>query len=175
MADTSRTKSALATILADNTAGDISPQDLRDLMESLDVPYGELYQTGNSTNTTDGAALLGTFTLGTANQMDKPSASRLRYTGAPTRKFMITAAVVDNTEGSGDISHKLTIAKNGTKDTKTSVVYDHIDAVSKSTTVQGIIELATNDYVEIWYDDNSGFAVSGEFLSCHILAHGLFG
>lgn len=38
MVDTARTKAALQTLLADNTSGDISPQDLRDLMESISAP-----------------------------------------------------------------------------------------------------------------------------------------
>ena len=35
MADTKRTLAALQTILADNTDGDISPQDIRDLLVSV--------------------------------------------------------------------------------------------------------------------------------------------
>ena len=35
MADTIRTKSALQTLLADNVAGDISPQDIRDFLVSV--------------------------------------------------------------------------------------------------------------------------------------------
>ena len=49
MADTSRTLSALQTLLADNTAGAISPQDLRDMLLSLSSGYGMIYVQGGST------------------------------------------------------------------------------------------------------------------------------
>lgn len=53
MADTKRTLAALTALLADNTAGDISAQDLRDLLVSV---YGSRMVnnvTGNTTLTTD--------------------------------------------------------------------------------------------------------------------------
>lgn len=43
MADTIRTISALQTLLADNATGDISPQDLRDMLVSLANAYQQLY------------------------------------------------------------------------------------------------------------------------------------
>lgn len=45
MADTQRTLAALLAILADNTAGDISEQDLRDLLVSVFGGYGGIYLT----------------------------------------------------------------------------------------------------------------------------------
>ncbi len=45
MADTIRTISALQTILADNATGDISPQDVRDMLVSLANAYQQLYTT----------------------------------------------------------------------------------------------------------------------------------
>lgn len=53
MADTKRTLAALTALLADNTAGDISAQDVRDLLVSV---YGSRMVnniTGNMTLTTD--------------------------------------------------------------------------------------------------------------------------
>lgn len=49
MADTVRTLSALQTLLADNTSGDISPQDVRDFLVSV---YGLDYSTEVSVTTT---------------------------------------------------------------------------------------------------------------------------
>ena len=49
MADTSRTKAALLTLLADNTTGDISEQDVRDVLVSIMGGYGDIYLTGGST------------------------------------------------------------------------------------------------------------------------------
>ena len=49
MADTIRTKAACLALLPDNTAGDISPQDLRDTVVSLFGVYGCLYTKDGST------------------------------------------------------------------------------------------------------------------------------
>jgi hypothetical protein len=43
MADTIRARSALLALLADNTTGDISPQDIRDTVVSIHGVYGKLY------------------------------------------------------------------------------------------------------------------------------------
>lgn len=48
MADTVRTRSALLTLLADNTSGAISPQDIRDFLVSVHGVYGSIYHTGTS-------------------------------------------------------------------------------------------------------------------------------
>lgn len=46
MADTIRTIASLQSLLADNTTGEISPQDLRDMLVSLSNIYQESYTTG---------------------------------------------------------------------------------------------------------------------------------
>lgn len=43
MADTIRTRADLQTLLADNTTGDISPQDHRDVLVSVLGVFGQLY------------------------------------------------------------------------------------------------------------------------------------
>lgn len=48
MADTARSRTALQSVLADNTSGDISPQDLRDLLVSVFGGYGGLYCTAGA-------------------------------------------------------------------------------------------------------------------------------
>jgi hypothetical protein len=49
MADTQKTLAALITLFADNTSGDISPQDLRDFLVSVFGGYGSIYVNGGST------------------------------------------------------------------------------------------------------------------------------
>ena len=49
MTDTARSLSALQALLADNTAGDISPQDLRDVLVSALGGYGGLHVTAGAT------------------------------------------------------------------------------------------------------------------------------
>ncbi len=48
-ADTQRSLSALQGLLADNTTGDISPQDLRDFLVSSQGGFGSIYVNGGST------------------------------------------------------------------------------------------------------------------------------
>jgi len=61
MADTVRTRSALLTLLADNTSRDISPQDMRDVLVSVHGVYGGLYVQDGSTleNVTSAAKMTG--------------------------------------------------------------------------------------------------------------------
>lgn len=49
MADTIRTTAALIALLTDNTTGDISPQDMRDLLVSVHGVYGGIVTQGGST------------------------------------------------------------------------------------------------------------------------------
>lgn len=49
MAETQRTLAALIALFADNTTGDISPQDLRDFLVSSQGGYGSIYVNGGST------------------------------------------------------------------------------------------------------------------------------
>ena len=52
MVDTIRDKSTLLTLLADNVNGDISAQDVRDMLVSLHGVYGAIYVTGGVTEQT---------------------------------------------------------------------------------------------------------------------------
>lgn len=56
MADTVKTKTALVTVLADNSSGAISEQDLRDVLVSIMGVYAELTVTGGTTSQTVGTA-----------------------------------------------------------------------------------------------------------------------
>lgn len=54
MADTERTRAALATLYADNTAGDISAQDLRDFLVSVNTTMGPAVAVTGTTTATVG-------------------------------------------------------------------------------------------------------------------------
>lgn len=49
MADTIRTRAQILTLLADNTTGEISPQDMRDMLVSLMGVYGIITMAANVT------------------------------------------------------------------------------------------------------------------------------
>lgn len=49
MADTVRSRTALLALLADNVSGDISAQDMRDVLVSLHGVYGQIYTAAGAT------------------------------------------------------------------------------------------------------------------------------
>lgn len=158
MADTPRTKSALAALFADNTAGDISPQDLRDFLESMSLPFGEMYVSTPATTTTGSAGtfgkVAGTTTLGDANLFDMPANNRLRYTGTVPIKVLVTVTghlddfsgdpkdlrlyVYDDSGAAG-----ATVAKSQFSGGVTNAID------SPPFALQAIVTLDTNDYVEL--------------------------
>lgn len=56
MADTIRTLADLLVLLADNTSGNISPQDVRDALVSRFGVYGQVYTSGGSTGVSVGTS-----------------------------------------------------------------------------------------------------------------------
>lgn len=91
MADTQRTKSAALALITDNTTGDISYQDLRDLATTWAPGHAEIYVSSASATTVTTAATWyeatdGTFTLSSHNVNWAETANgRLYYTGTATR------------------------------------------------------------------------------------------
>lgn len=155
MADTQRTKSALATLLADNTSGDISPQDLRDLMESMALSYGGLYissSAATSIGTSDTWTKVGgTTTTTNLNRFDSPASNRLRYTGSPAVHGVILATF-SVTPAAADKVWQFSLHKNGSVVTP-SIVEQKIEVTSVNDAnlmVLTDVELTTNDYVELY-------------------------
>ncbi|MCC7147140.1 MAG: hypothetical protein IT443_11900 [Phycisphaeraceae bacterium] len=180
MPDTPRTKAALATLLADNTSGDISPQDLRDFLESMDLPYGEAYISSSASTSfpddTTWTKISGTTTLGEASDFDMPASNRLRYTGAATRKFVVSIAFSFNDDGSGLPLFR--IAKNGTTAAKSEAGVPASWGFGGETAwagcLQCIVELATNDYVELYGKSGTGGGGSSTVLTMNMIARALF-
>jgi hypothetical protein len=72
MADTAKDLAALQTLLADNTSGAISPQDLRDFLLSVLSGYGHISVLGGATNQ---GSISSTPAKVTAFAADGPSSS----------------------------------------------------------------------------------------------------
>ncbi len=160
MANTERTIADLLALLADNTTGDISEQDLRDVVVSLADSYGGMrissaVETSIALVSTP-VKCLGTTTISSAaRDMDMPANNRLRYIGAPTRYHEMTMALSVISASSNKV-FGFYIAKNGT-----------VDAASLITRKQGTssdvgalsltfhVGLATNDYVELFVENQT--------------------
>lgn len=176
MVDTQRTKSALAALLADNITQDISPQDVRDFLESMHLAYGVMYV---STDAATSIAVIDTFVkvAGTTTQVAARnfthSNNRLTYTGTPDINATCLVSFSMTSAGSNqEVDFK--IAKNG-------VVIDDTLIRRKIGTgsdlgaahVQGFTSLSTNDFVELWVANHSAISnVTVNFM--HFIALGVF-
>ena len=124
MADTGRTLAALQALLADNTAGAISPQDLRDALVSCLGCYGEMYVTGGSTAQTGiGTAAVDITAFTTAGASEQTTVDVVTgdtitvtvggvyllvltgsYTGTVSTTFTVYVAVNGVNVGAGSVS-----------------------------------------------------------------------
>ena len=159
MAETKRTKADLITNLADNTSGAISPEDIRDVVESWDLSRGGYYWSafGTTTLTLQGTSgpggtnyykIGGTTTARSLNRHTHSSPNRIDYTGTPTIRYNLWAVISFEVDTAGDIG--LQVHKNGVAE---SASYQSIYAAA-NTRVQATImldgTLATSDYLEIF-------------------------
>lgn len=168
MTDTVRTLADIQALLADNTRGDISPQDLRDAIISLGNQYGQLSETGNVAATVISDTIsyfevtLTTPTLGQVSQLqgsadfDQPAAGRLRYLGTPARKFAIICSLSLKAAVNKREIH-LALGKTGTPDTNSEQrrwLADNDDV--GSTALSCIADLATNQYISLFAKNITG-------------------
>lgn len=122
---------------------------------------GLMTMQGNATATTiatQGVAVkaAGATTFqSTVSQRFSHSDNRLTYTGAITRRFK--ASIVASMLASNNTQLGSYIAKNGSV-VSFSEIYTTADGNNRSenTAVQAIVELAENDYIEFWIENDSG-------------------
>lgn len=169
MADTSRTVSDLTTNLFQDgqAAGSISPQDLRDFVETCQNKQGSMYistaasttisgqatnSPANITNMVD-VATAATWTLGTgvtANEFDMNTDGQLRYTGTPTINVYFSGFVaIEIDTAVVDKEVCMAITKNGAVITgaKNLGFTPATTVNSVPISVSGIVSMATNDYL----------------------------
>jgi hypothetical protein len=155
MADIPRTKATLAVALADNTTGDISPQDLRDFMESMHLGYGGLYFATPAATTIGGAGTLvkaaGTTVSAGSNRWTAATTNRLAYdSGEPSVTALICAsATLQVATAAAELT--IGIAENGTIIAATEQSVDAQAAgESVNVTAFALVAAAASDYYELW-------------------------
>ena len=168
MTDTSRTVADLTANLFQNgqSAGSITPQDLRDVIETCQTKQGSMYvSTPVSTSVsvagtyTEGA---GTFTLSTsptANEFDMNTDGQLRYTGTPTTNVFFTASIMlEIVTSIVDKELVFAVTKNGTIVTgaKTGGFCPRVTTNSVPMSISGFAAMATNDYLNLWVGNVDG-------------------
>lgn len=178
MVDTAKTKTAIVALFADNEAGDISPQDLRDFVESMHPAYGGCYwSTPAATTITDAATYYlaaGTTTETSSHRFTVSSAGRLTYTGAPAIHLHIACSVSFTIAGTGDVV-ALCIAKNGTPQTGSAArrkVGTGTDI--GSTALHWDVPMVTNDYIELYVANEDVGSTTITVENGYLFAMGMF-
>ncbi len=156
MAETQRTFAQLQALLADNAEGDISAQDLRDMLQSLRADHGELSITAaaeTSILATDTFyQVAGTFALSNAalvHNFSMGTNGRLQYDGPNERIFHCAASWSMIAAGNNKI-FELAIAKNGV-----SIATGHISrkiatgADVGTGALHSLTSLETGDYLSL--------------------------
>lgn len=160
MPDTQRTISELQTILADNTSRNITPQDLRDMLVTLEVAHGSICVTTpveTAIGTVDTPIkMLGTTALTSgAQEMDMPVNNRLRYVGGSAKVFNL-ALYVGTTAAGNNKDQAVYIAKNGTVISQSKIDHRLGTGADHKSISTGITALAvTNDYFEAWIENET--------------------
>lgn len=155
MVDTVRSIAALLALLANNTTGNISPQDMRDVVVSLEPALGGMYVSSSAATTfsdsvTPVKALGTTLIAAGAHNFDMPASNRLRYTGAADVSVVCIAGL-SITAGANNKDTEMSFAKNGT------VITDSVASRKIGTgadvgraVVIGIDVMSQNDYIEVF-------------------------
>lgn len=157
---TQRTITQVLALLADNTTADISPEDMRDLVETFRPRSAELYfstpaNTAVATVSTP-LKVAGTTTLVTspaAVGFTMPENNRLTYGGTAKICACIQGHVSITATGNGKVFN-FYIAKNGTV-----LVQSQIRRKIGTGTDVGamgfgaILEMVATDYIELWVEN----------------------
>jgi hypothetical protein len=158
MADTQRTIAGLKAILPDNTSGDISPQDLRDFVESVRPGFSEMYVStpAGTTINTPGTfeKVAGTTTLASAPtpvNWSMPADNRLRYDGVADRVVRVSASISVTIPSGSNKELRFRFAKNGTTQVDSEArQFMVVNSQVENVAVLGIFQLSTNDYIEVF-------------------------
>lgn len=113
MVDTVRTRATLlATQLADNVAGDITPQDMRDILVSLHGVYAQIYGTtvvNHATLTTTWEQLTGFDTNGEDVDATADQANDKITTGSSAGVYLVIGTLTFDVDAAVDVEMKIAI------------------------------------------------------------------
>ncbi len=154
MADTQRSIAALKLLHPDNMSGSISPQDNRDLIETLAAGHGEMYvSTPAATSfseTTSFMDIAGTYTLSANNHHWVMSTNgQLKFTGTADRICHIAVSVSLTSSANNQVIH-MAVAKTGSTLTP-SIIQRKIGTGADigSTALHAFTDVSTDDYLTL--------------------------
>lgn len=173
MVDTIRQRSELLTLLADNTSGAISPQDLRDFVVTALGGYGGVY-----VSTPVSAFTCTSSTERTFPAYDATTASSDVVAAVPASTLTLPVAgdylVMFDISGSFDsniVSAEFKVAKNGTATSFTTTGDFTTSGTIYAVGTHGIITCAADDVlsVRVETDTTADFTISSGTFACAML------
>jgi len=159
MADTMRSLTTLATLLADNTTAAISPQDLRDaIIATVNPGYAEISITSAAATTLSDTVTWvdvgGTWALSDAStHWEMTENGRLYYTGAADREVNISATISMTSAGNNQQT-QWGIGVDGTILTPSIIQrYVSTGADVGAAAVHGHTDIANGSYISLMCRD----------------------
>jgi hypothetical protein len=167
MADTQRSLAAIIALLANNTAGDISAQDMRDVVETLRMRSGQLSIADgagaamtilNTTDYVEATAPAWTLLAASDGFNESGGNGRLTYIGVADVMVQIALSLSFSCASNNQILH-LRIGKNGTTDpTAEAQRKIGIGTDVGSTALHLITTMSTGDYLSLWVRNETSTA-----------------
>lgn len=175
---TQRTYSELIAQFPDNTTGLITPADMRDFIDSVRSPHGQVHLTApvetSITQIGTYVKVNGTFGLDAHNHLTTPDTTgRITYTGTSARHFHLVSSISMTCAANNQIV-SFRIAVNGVTDAATQLrrkIGTGTDI--GSTALHGDEVLSQNDYVEL-YVANLTSTANITIEDCYLFAVGMF-
>lgn len=167
MADTQRSIAQILALLADNSSGDISPQDLRDAFVTWKMRHGQIYVAsggGAATTVSNTAdyfecnASTWTLSSGAADFDESGGNGRLTYTGVADVMLHVACTISFTAASNNQVLH-FRLGKSGTTDAASEVQFK-IGTGSDvgSTAIHLIVSLSTGQYLSLFVRNETSAA-----------------
>jgi hypothetical protein len=160
MADTQRDLAALQALLADNTSGDISPQDVRDFLVTVFGCYGEMQVTDGSTAqsslSSTPAKMTGFDTDGVSNGITPDSTTDNDLNVPLAGKYRIYFHHSFTPDASEDYTFE--VYKNGAVTAIKCYIEANATPDDVHVSMEGILTLAASDLLTIYVSTTGGAA-----------------
>ena len=160
MAETQRTVAQIYALLADNVLSAISPQDMRDALETWRPAVGEIYvpaaasdaiTISNTSDYFEASGMAWTLSATESHLFDESAGNgRLTYTGVADVVVRVSLSVSMTAVGNNQLLH-FRIGKNTTPDDASEIIrFVGTGADIGSSATHLLTTLSTGDYVSMW-------------------------
>lgn len=155
MAETQRTLADLISRLADNATGDVSPEDVRDIVETIRPRFGGLFITSAAPTLPSGVGVMtkasGTTTATNLHGFTMPASNRLQYNGTVAVHGHIALSVSMLSPSANNQYVRIGIAKNGVVEASSILERKIANAADVgATALHTDVVMNPGDYLEIF-------------------------